>query len=254
MFMLKTILLNKTSTSCHRILQPVCLTICLSAGKRWTAEDCIAPPTFDDVEVDSKRRGLPVLPKVPDINIVPQPKHNMRETRIIRGPCLGEEAELKHKQYGIIALKGGFLKHGHFEMMRLTLGRGIRKKPMFAEYRVPGVHKPITRHPTNAVMGGGKGKIDHYVTPVKARQVIVEIAGKGTFEEVYRCMRITAEKLPFPAIAVNYEQLNGMYEEEVRLEEENENFITFREIVEKNMQGMRSYLTKYDLKQFGKYK
>jgi large subunit ribosomal protein L16 len=33
-------------------------------------------------------------------------------------------------------------------------------------------------------MGGGKGPIDHYVTPVKAGRVIVELAGKCEFEEV----------------------------------------------------------------------
>lgn len=32
-------------------------------------------------------------------------------------------------------------------------------------------------------MGGGKGPINHYVTPVKAGRVIVEVAGKCQFEE-----------------------------------------------------------------------
>lgn len=33
-------------------------------------------------------------------------------------------------------------------------------------------------------MGGGKGPIDHYVTPVKARRVILEMGGKCEFIEV----------------------------------------------------------------------
>jgi ribosomal protein L16/L10AE len=33
-------------------------------------------------------------------------------------------------------------------------------------------------------MGGGKGPIDHYVTPVKARRVILEMGGKCEFAEV----------------------------------------------------------------------
>jgi large subunit ribosomal protein L16 len=33
-------------------------------------------------------------------------------------------------------------------------------------------------------MGGGKGSIDHYVTPVKARRVILEMGGKCEFIEV----------------------------------------------------------------------
>lgn len=33
-------------------------------------------------------------------------------------------------------------------------------------------------------MGGGKGSIDHYTTPIKANRVILELAGKCEFEEV----------------------------------------------------------------------
>lgn len=224
------------------------------AGKKWTAKDCIPPPSYEDIGVMKGRsRNLQVLPKVPALHDAM--KSTRREWMCIRGPCLGEQAELKLKQFGIIALKGGFLKAGHIEMLRLTINRGIRKKPyLFAEYRIPAVHKPVTRHPKNAVMGGGKGKIDHYVTPVKARQVLVELGGKGDFEEVYQFLKIAAQNLPVPALAVSHEKLSLMYEEEKRIEDENKNFITFREIIEKNMQGMRKYLTKYDLLHYGIYK
>lgn len=83
---------------------------------------------------------------------------------------------------------------------------------------------------------------------------MLEVGGKATFEEVYKFLKIVAELLPFPAIAVTHERLLAMYEEERRIEDENQNFFTFREIVGKNMQGFRKYLTTYDLKQFGKYK
>lgn len=33
-------------------------------------------------------------------------------------------------------------------------------------------------------MGGGKGAIDHYVTPIKAGRVIIELGGTVEFEEV----------------------------------------------------------------------
>lgn len=225
-----------------------------AAGKKWTAKDCVPPPLYDDVEVKDRRaRLLPVLPKVPQTTA---PLKNIRrEWMCIRGPCLGEDAELTLNQYAIIALKGAFLKAGHIDMLRLTINRGMRLRPyLFAKFRIPAVHKPVTKHPKNAVMGGGKGKIDHYVTPVKARQVIVEVGGKASFEEVYQFLKIAAQNLPMPAIAVTHERLKMMYEEERRIEEENENFITFREIAEKNLQGMRSYLTKYDLKHYGIYK
>lgn len=37
-------------------------------------------------------------------------------------------------------------------------------------------------------MGGGKGAIDHYVTPVKSGRVIFELGGKCDFDEVYNCI------------------------------------------------------------------
>ena len=33
-------------------------------------------------------------------------------------------------------------------------------------------------------MGGGKGNIDHYVTPVKSGRIIMELAGHMEFNEV----------------------------------------------------------------------
>ena len=53
---------------------------------------------------------------------------------------MGEERvnnELILKQYGIIALAGGMLKHKHFEVMRLAIGRHCdsNKKKTFSFYR-----------------------------------------------------------------------------------------------------------------------
>ena len=53
---------------------------------------------------------------------------------------MGEEKvhnELILKQYGIIALAGGVLKHRHFEVMRLAIGRHCdNKKKTFSMYRL----------------------------------------------------------------------------------------------------------------------
>merc|ERR1712083_761547 len=73
---------------------------------------------------------------------------------------MGEERlnnELILKQYGIIALAGGMLKHRHFEVMRLAIGRHCdsNKKKTWAIYRVDAPYKPITDHGTGKRMGGG---------------------------------------------------------------------------------------------------
>ena len=80
------------------------------AGRRWQAEDCEHPDLYNNVQVPETQRTLKVMPKVPD----KVPVDRRRKNYLIRGPCLGENAQLMHGQFGIIALKGGFLKSGHF--------------------------------------------------------------------------------------------------------------------------------------------
>jgi len=51
---------------------------------------------------------------------------------------------------------------------------------MFAIWRIDAPWKPITKKPVGSRMGGGKGNIHHYVTPVKANRIILEMGGKIT--------------------------------------------------------------------------
>ncbi len=55
---------------------------------------------------------------------------------------------------------------------------------MFAIWRVPAPWQPVTKKGQGQRMGGGKGAIDHYVTPIKAGRVIIEVGGTCEFEEV----------------------------------------------------------------------
>jgi len=149
---------------------------------------------------------------------------------------MGEERvnnELILKQYGIIALAGGMLKHKHFEVMRLAIGRHCdsNKKKTFSFYRVDAPYKPITDHGKGKRMGGGKGSIDEYGTPVKAGRVVVEVGGMAEWTEVQPWLSTVAAQLPFHALAVHSDQLDKIREEEARLEHENTNPITFEWLV-----------------------
>ncbi len=75
-------------------------------------------------------------------------------------------------------------------MIRLTTNRKIDESKMFAEWRVDAPWKPQTKKGTGHRMGGGKGNINHYVTPVKSGRIIIEIAGHCEFEEVCSVLRI----------------------------------------------------------------
>ena len=241
-------LLLQFGKSSQRVLAFSELAFMQTANKMWKAEDCIPPALYHDIDVPGQNRLLKPMLKMP----VKPPVDRRRKANLVRGPCVGEQAQLLHGQFGIIALKGGWFKIGHFNVMMNKVNRYIRNKPLHAVWRIEAPYHPVTKHPIQAVMGGGKGKIDHYVTPVKARRVILEVAGKAQYPEIFPVLRNIATLLPVPALAVNKEMLEAMYEEERRIEDDNENFFTFREIIAKNMQGINTKVTMYDYKQFGK--
>lgn len=97
------------------------------------------------------------------------------------------------------AMGGGYLHWGHLEMIRLTINRKMDSRTTFARWRINNPYKPITRKGLGQRMGGGKGAIDHYVTPVRCGRFIVEVGGKVEFGEVEAILTEVAKKLPFPA-------------------------------------------------------
>lgn len=97
------------------------------------------------------------------------------------------------------AMGGGYLHWGHIEMMRLTINRKMDSRTTFARWRINGPYKPITRKGLGQRMGGGKGAIDHYVTPVRYGRLIVEVGGKVELGQVEHILTEVAKKLPFPA-------------------------------------------------------
>lgn len=88
---------------------------------------------------------------------------------------------------------------GHLEMMRLTINRKLDPRTTFARWRINAPYKPITRKSLGQRMGGGKGAIDRYVTPVRCGRLVVELGGKIEMGEVEEVLTQVAKKLPFRA-------------------------------------------------------
>lgn len=205
-------------------------------------------PTFEDVSIPER----PKLKFVERVPLVPKLRREPKNLKDIRGPST-EATEFTEGKFAILALGGGYLHWGHFEMMRLTINRSMNPKNMFALWRVPAPFKPITRKGVGQRMGGGKGAIDHYVTPVKAGRLVVEMGGRCEFQEVEALLSQVAHKLPFPARAVSRESLERMREEQAERERNNQNPWTFERIATANMLGIRKVLSPYDLAQKGRY-
>lgn len=83
------------------------------------------------------------------------------------------------------ALQGGQFHHGHFEAIRLGINKKLDESRMFAVWRIEPPWKPVCRRGAGHKMGGGKGSIDHYVTPVKAGRIIIELAGECEYSEIF---------------------------------------------------------------------
>ncbi|KAG0711876.1 39S ribosomal protein L16, mitochondrial [Chionoecetes opilio] len=212
------------------------------------------PPNYDHIELPTERQKLKFHQKVPQYPGNIRPPKMTKRLDLIRGE---EEIhrDLVLEQYGIIvrARRGGMLRHGHLEMVRMTIARKMDISKMFAIWRIDSPWKPITRKGQGKRMGGGKGSIDHYVTPIKAERVIIEIGGKCSFEEARPFLKMIAEKLPFPADAVSHKLLVQRREEEERLERENLNPYSFKYIVQNNMLGCHMWVKNIDKIHFGKY-
>uniref|UniRef100_A0A6M2DX17 Large ribosomal subunit protein uL16m n=1 Tax=Xenopsylla cheopis TaxID=163159 RepID=A0A6M2DX17_XENCH len=213
---------------------------------------CFPPPiNYDHIHLPEKPK-LKLLEKVPQYPAGIRPPKMQKKLRLMRGP---EEIHNKliHKQYGIMALSGGRLRSGHFEMLRLGIGRKMDVNRMFAIWRVDPPWQPVTKKGQGHRMGGGKGSIDHYVTPIKSGRIIVEVGGRCEFAEVKRFLTIVCQKLPFKAAVVSQELLEEREKKMKILEELNQNPYTFEYIVKNNMGGCRQWISPFDKKWFGKF-
>lgn len=146
------------------------------------------------------------------------------------------------------------MHYGHFEMVRQGINRKIDVTRMFAIWRVDPPWKPVFSKGLGHRMGGGKGNPHHYVSPLQAGRMIVEIGGNCEFVEVYPILRRVAEKLPFPAEVVNQQILQAKEEEEEHLEKANINSFTFKYCVDNNMLGCNMWLSPYDHLWYGKHR
>jgi len=203
------------------------------------------------------------IPSKPKLSMLPKiPNESMNFTgKVPRGTremyrVMGEEqihTDLLMGQFGIVAVHGGMIKSATFDTIRLYTGRKLRKGNSFAFYRVDPPYKPTTHHGVGKKLGGGKGSVKYYGTPIRAGRVILEVGGNVYWEEVQPWLENVCKMLPFEAIAVNKDLLERLNKEEKRLQEANENPYSFEWMVRNNVFDCQRYLSPYDQKWFGRF-
>lgn len=211
------------------------------------------PPNYDHIKLPDKPR-LPFVEKVPQFGTGSgKPLRTHKHLNLISG---AEEVHnaLIHKQYGIVATGGGRLNFRHFENIRMNIVKTMDIKKMFAIWRVDPPWLPVSKKGIGQRMGGGKGAINYYVTPVKRGRIILEIGGHCEFEEAYPILKSICHRLPFDAIPCSQQTLEDMKKEEEREKTENLNPYTFEYMVKNNMANVRRWASpRVDYKYFGKY-
>lgn len=125
---------------------------------------------------------------------------------------------------------------------------------MFAFWRIDAPWQPLTKQGQGQRMGGGKGAIDHYVTPIKAGRIILELGGTCEFNEVKDFLQTYANQLPFNARAVSHEMLELEEAERKELEASNLNPYTMKYVIQNNLSGIHRWLSPVDHKWFGEYR
>lgn len=185
---------------------------------------------------------IPTL--LPDKVVLPvkYPKKNL--------DMLGPERvhnQLIYKQYGIIALGGGALKGEHFDIIRDRINKYTDFSRFFAVWRLDPPWKPKSKRSLNKRLGGGKGKVHHYETPVKAGRIMVEMGGMGYFEEIHHILDTICKKMPLYCRPITQEYMDNLKEEKLRLDEANINPFDYRELVRHNFSNTKRLLRPYDM-------
>ncbi|XP_062489932.1 large ribosomal subunit protein uL16m, partial [Pezoporus occidentalis] len=208
----------------------------------------LTPPPPPGIVIPEKPK-LKFMEKAP---AVPKVRREPRRLRDIRGPSR-VATDFIEGQFGILALGGGYLHWGHLEMLRLTIGRSMDPKSMFAIWRLPPPSKALSRKSLGHRMGGGKGPIERYVTPVKSGRLLLELGGRCEFQHVEAFLRQAARKLPFPAVPISRAGLHRLRRDEEEREARNQNPWSFERVASANMMGARRYLSPRDLRLRGRY-
>lgn len=154
--------------------------------------------------------------------------------------------QLIYRQYGIIALGGGALIAEHFDIIRNRINRYTDFERFFAIWRVDPPWKPVSKKSFGKKMGGGKAKVHHYETPVRAGRIIIEVGGIGQFCELERSFNAICGKMPLYCRPISQEIMDSLREEKEKIDADNYNPFEYRYLVRNNFSNSSLRVPKRD--------
>ena len=173
-----------------------------------TLDDIQIPPKYDDI----------VIPTENKLTYVPAQPMLLKQEKMMKSlhHIIGVEKDVTKntvlsKQFGIVAMSGGYFMHEHFEHIRTNVNCQIEDN-MYAQWVIPPPWKPITKKTQGARMGGGKGEVAYYVTPVKKFNVILVIGGKFQYVYIKKWFEALAAQLPGKSFELFRFAVSGLLE------------------------------------------
>uniref|UniRef100_A0A7E4W126 Large ribosomal subunit protein uL16m n=1 Tax=Panagrellus redivivus TaxID=6233 RepID=A0A7E4W126_PANRE len=161
--------------------------------------------------------------------------------------------ELIHKQYGLVAKSGGFIPATDFKYLCDRINKNLLPN-QFAVWRVDPPWLPRTKKAQGTKLGGGKGSISHYVTPVRANRIILELGGHITEPEARAYLTYLCIRFKFPVEFISEEMLQEKRQKEAEIARHNQNLFNWDNVIKYNMQNCTQWLSQYDIIWRGRYK
>jgi len=122
-------------------------------------------------------------------------KYRRRQKGRMKGQAISKGSTLEFGDYGLQALKCGFMTAQQIEAARVAITRHVKRGGKIWIRIFP--DKSITKKPAETRMGKGKGSPEGWVAVVKPGRILYEMEGVGE-SVAAEAFRLAGHKLPFP--------------------------------------------------------
>jgi len=122
-------------------------------------------------------------------------KYRRRQKGRMKGQAVSKGSTLEFGDYGLQALKCGFMTAQQIEAARVAITRHVKRGGKIWIRIFP--DKSITKKPAETRMGKGKGSPEGWVAVVKPGRILYEMEGVGE-SVAAEAFRLAGHKLPFP--------------------------------------------------------
>ena len=122
-------------------------------------------------------------------------KYRRRHKGRMKGQAISKGSTLEFGDYGLQALKCGFMSAQQIEAGRVAITRHVKRGGKIWIRIFP--DKSITKKPAETRMGKGKGSPEGWVAVVKPGRILYEMEGVGE-SIAAEAFRLAGHKLPFP--------------------------------------------------------